>query len=676
MTIFKLRIVLLVACIFPSLASANSLSYSGASGVILTPNAHLVEEASVSYQYNNYIERNIKNTYKAGANYIFSMGLSNYVELGGRLTDYPRISSSTNTNGPKGGRIDLSGNLKIKMPKLIQWMPSIALGVNDFAGEAVNFRSHYVVATQSLSSLDVSLGYIVGENSELQGKFASLDYDINPSFSLRAEYDTQGTQLGLRYDLSNLLHVPLSLQVSRSMSDTPSSFAGIGFTLPFDGKRKKASVLSKQSSKAINRQLEGSEQNRIKQLMDKLANYGFEHLKIGKMPLGQYILLVENRVFNHSRVDAVAIVLGTMQEFLPDSQSLKIIFTQQGQKEMFIETNVGVLAEYLKNGASDHSQQKFRSQLIVGFAHKYSDKNADIVWFSGLNHGYSSWFDIKLSPSVATSVGHEWGVFDYSLALQTDVKVNLWQGGNLLLSGHTPVHSSINFKEGRVFSRGAHQSGLKQALIQQYIRPTKQLFVLASLGKMTINRNDFNTAQTEARWMSPRGNHQFSTHLASFDPDDEKVDKRKLALGSYEYHLNDSDWSAELSVGEFFEGDQGTRLRLKRRFGDAVISLYGNYIKEDDMSAGISLSLPLTPRKDYKNKHLLVRGRPAWKYKLTTTVKDPVLPGSNRLRPNMMFEPRLASSLSNDYLDSNRATPSYMMANISRLREAYFTLRQ
>ncbi|HIQ07085.1 MAG TPA: hypothetical protein EYH35_01355 [Thiotrichaceae bacterium] len=662
--------IFLFACILPITSYSNDLSYQGISGVFITPDAHLLEEGRLSYQYNNHIEDNLKASNKEGRNHVFSIGLSHYVEIGGRLTDFTPLGTSHNSNGTKRGKRDLSGNIKIKIPKLRHWMPEIALGVNDFAGEAVNFRSQYGVMTKSLSALKLSAGYAVGDNVNFNGKFSSLQYNFTPQFSLSAEYDTQKSQVGINYNLSNLLHIPLQIKISRPVKSDSSSFVGIGFTLPLN-RQTKHKKLYNGKSQAVTRDLSGSEESRLAKLQAKLESYGLEDIKIGKDQPNSYLVFINNRVYNHSMMDAAAIALGTIQEVLPNESTVKLIFTQHGYKEFYINTKIAALANYLKNGSSTH----FKQQLTLGFIPNNFTAGMNIKWYTNNATISPTRLNLKLSPSIANSVGHEWGVYDYSLALKADAKLNLWQGGNLLVSGEALLHASDNYKQGGVFHNGLHQSGVKQVLLQQYIKPSKQLSALASIGKMTVNKYDFNTTQLEARWMSPQGGHQLSTHLAYFDSRDNTTVDRRLALASYEYNFKDSDWSAEVTQGEFFQKDVGTRMRLKKRFGNTTIATYINYIKEDNISGGLSLTSPLTPRKDYKNNSLVIRGDPAWKYSLTTTIEDNLVPGSNRLRPNMMLEPKLGNSLSADYLDSNRLTSRYFMSNIDELRQIYFSLR-
>lgn len=666
-SIFSLGIV-------PVASFSNDLTFIGTSGVLVTPDARLLKKGKISYQYNNYIENHLERNYKDHFNHLFSIGVSDYLELGGRLTNYTPIGISHNPNGTKRGKRDLSANLKIKVPMFTSWMPNIAVGFNDFAGQAVNFKSQYIVATQSFKDIidaDFSVGYATGDNLDFNGKFVNLRYNVLPELSLLAEHDKNNTRIGFSYDFSKYLKLPLSLKAGTPVTGDGSTIIGLSFQLALDQKSSKFKNIK--NNKEIIRKLEGTEKERITRLMNSLAQYGLEDLKAGRNKAGQYVIFAENRIYNHSTMDAISIILGTAHEYLKNNDSLKLILTRQGRPELVVNTGIQALATYLSDGSS-RSKNIFNQQLSVSLSSFNTNNHKNIKWFNNFSNGNSPRLDIQLRPIMATSVGHEWGSIDYSLGLATSLKVGLWKGGNILLSGVTPLHSTENFNDHGVFNKQKIKSGLREVILQQHYKPTKNLSILGSVGKVKINRNDYSMVQTEARWISDYGQHQFSTNLARYKEKNKSNDDRTLATVSYEHFIGDFDRSYEVSYGKYFEGDKGLKLKLKQRFGDTTLSAFVNYIDKSNSSGGLALSFPLTPRKDYKNSYVLVRGTPAWYYQQATTIRDPLVVGSNRLRPNMMSEPKLSNSLSKDYLDSNRLTPGYIKAHIERLREAYFTL--
>ena len=660
---------------------AADLSFQGTTGALETPTADIADKGVLRYQFNNFGEDKFKKKYKDTFNHIFSVGLSDYIEIGGRLTDYRPADILRQTNGVLTGKRDLSGNLKIKLPKISEKLPDIALGINDFAGNAVNFRSQYIVVSDVINNkVHYSIGYASGKkNTALKGTFASLNYNFTSDLSILTEYNTQNYNFGLRYNLSSLTGLPISLKASipiRSKSNNDPVIA-VTFSLPLDSKHIKniSSVNRKSSNKIIKRLSKGSESERIIGLMNKLANYGLENLKAGRYSLNKYIIVVENRIYDHNYMDAIALVLGTAHEFLDDKKTLQVVLLDQGIAKFSIQTSIQPLAAFLTNGKSIN-KNKLNQQLKIEFPDSKLLSSKNIQWFKGFNHGSSPKFDLKLQPVLKTSVGQEFGLFDYSLALQTDLQMPLWKGANALVSADLALDKSRNYKEGKPFANHRHNSGVKQILLQQYYKPNKNLSTLSTIGKVNIDNIDYNTAQTEVAWTSNSGKHQLSSNLAYFKSNNALKNNRRLVIGSYEYSLNEKDISFEVGYGKFFGGEKGARYRLKKQFGDTEIAAYIKYIAKNDIAGGISIKLPLTPRRAYKNNTLIVRGSPSWKYSLGTTIEDPRNRGSNRLRPNLMKEPKLGNTLSRDYLDSNRLTSSYFRANLDRLREAYFSLSE
>ena len=672
------HLVFICCSLLTDVAIAADLSFQGTTGVLNTPNAAIIDEGEFTYQFNNHIEDAQRSENTSFYNHVFAIGLSPYLEIGGRLTDYRPEGERYAASGFLRGKRDLSGNFKIKFPKITTWQPDIAFGINDFAGQAVNFRSQYLVVSDTLKKAHYSLGYAVGDHAAFNGAFANLNIDFNNDFSLLAEYDTNAFNLGVNYDLLSLTKLPLSIKASTPIDNPLNNDVtmGISFTLPFDGKRqsKKHHSQANNLTDVIARLTGGSESDRINDLMNKLADYGLEHLKAGRDASGKYIIAAENRVYNHSHMDALALMLGVSHEFLADKELLQIILVEQDTAIFTIETTIQPYAQYIADGKAS-SQQTFKQQLKVGFPEPHILSSSTIQWFEGVNKGSSPRFDVKLQPAFSTAIGHEWGVFDYSLALQTDVSLSLWKGGSLLVSGDVALDASKNYEEGKAFADSHHESGLKQVLAQQYYKPHKNVSTLSSMGKVTVNKNRYNTLQSEARWVANTGIHQLSSKFAYFKPDDVLQDNHQLAIASYGYFMPERDLSFEVSYGEFFEGDVGVRYQLKKQFGDTELGGFLKYVDTNDIVGGLSITLPLTPRRDYKNKAAIIRGTQALNYNFATTIEHPTRPSSNGVRPNMMLEPKLANRLSRDHLDSNRLTEQYFKTHLNRLREAYFMLR-
>lgn len=658
-------------------AFADTLSFQGSTGVLSTPTALLPDKGVLRVQENNFMDAQQAKRFERVQNHMFSIGVSKYLEIGGRLADRVRAGEKFNPNGTINRAEDLSGNIKLKLPSLNSRLPDMAIGIHDFAGLATNFESQYVVASKKLKNTQFSLGYAFGDNSSFNGGFGNVQFDVNSRFSLLTEYDTENINVGANINVTPNSRFPISFQASHSLGDQVRDDTTLGLTvdIPLNGKKMVSNSVDKVTQrKKIHRSLDGSIDQRIKMLLRDLGNLGFENIKVGFRSNGEYILQVENRVYRHSQMDAVGLVLGMAHEYIEDTKNLEIILVNNGVAELLVKTRVGELSRFL-NSQRKTSSAEFRKQLIVKMLKGADHQSNDIVWQYQLPVSAYPRLDVSLGPSVVSAIGTEWGVYDYSLAMQTNLKVNTWKGGNLLFSADTLLDTSRNFEDGKPYAGNRHESGIKQIAFQQYVKPIENLSVLSSLGQTTIDKVDYDALQVQAAMLLGEGRHRLSTNLASFNNRIDSKEDHLVALGGYQYALPEKDLSFDLTYGEYFDGEQGAKYRVTKHFGDTEITAFVKYIADDDVSGGLAVKLPLTPRRSYKNNTFLLSGDSAWSYNVSTTIADPANEGRNTLRPSYMREPLPANSLSKDYQDSNRLTPVYIKSHIDRLREAYFLLR-
>ncbi|MFZ2949508.1 MAG: hypothetical protein WA003_08475, partial [Desulfuromonadaceae bacterium] len=77
----------------------NGLSLQGYTGSLNTPSAHVTDEGWLYALYSNQVEDKWRQKARFQDNYLVSVGLFNFIELGGRFFE--------------GARRDLSANMKV-----------------------------------------------------------------------------------------------------------------------------------------------------------------------------------------------------------------------------------------------------------------------------------------------------------------------------------------------------------------------------------------------------------------------------------------------------------------------------------------------------------------------------------------------------------------------------------
>ena len=126
------------------------------------------------WTYGNFREPGFSPNAKR-SNWSGGIGLVPYVGVFGRFVDY--TTTAPGSAVLTGGIRDLSPNVKIQIPPLSPRLPNFAVGVNDFAGGAVNFRSAYGVASDQYGPLRWSAGYAFGRPEAVSSFRVALEED-------------------------------------------------------------------------------------------------------------------------------------------------------------------------------------------------------------------------------------------------------------------------------------------------------------------------------------------------------------------------------------------------------------------------------------------------------------------------------------------------------------------
>ncbi len=661
-------IILCTSCIFLSpISHATDLAYPGFTGVLRTPTAEIAPKGELSYQFNKFNDsgQSIDKTY----NHVFSVGIGSNFEIGGRLTDWTNDDQVTLPSGiTQGVSRDLSGNFKLKLPTFNSMLPDIAVGMTDFAGEATNFQSAYAVVSKKFNKAQFSVGYAKGkDNAPLDGAFANIRYDLTPNLALLSDYASDDFSAGVRYKFNLLNKLPLSIQASAQKDDQDKWDNAIGLTvsLPLDFNKKIPSD-TESNFKLV------PEPRDVYRYVQALQGLGFSHVKVGKSG-DMDVIAFDNHTYNHSYIDPLSVVIAYAYKYLGSKSKIKAIMLKQRVPMFAVEINVNDYVQFI-NSKGLIALNKFKKTTKAWYPKSnYANK---VNWIDSEITTNRSPIDIRIQPVLNTSVGTEYGVFDYSLGLRTDVEIPLplGRGTSIVAAGTVPIDNSDNFEKGRIYGKQRITSQIDQVVLQNHFRPTPNISVLGGVGYNTIGEDDFFVGQATALWHPGDGENQFSARLAYMNANDDDVDDETIALATYKRNWNKHNTTASITYGQYYNKDRGISTIVSRFFGDTELGAYVKYIDTDDISGGLQISMPLTPRHDKKMGNVVVRGNQRWKYAMETTIKDPIFKGSNRLRPNMMIAPNFNNSLGGDLYDRQRMTPDHFKNNILRLKESTISL--
>jgi hypothetical protein len=656
----------------------NGLSLQGFTGILNTPSAHVTEEGWLYALYSNQEESKWRKRTRFQDNYLFSVGMFSFVELGGRFLESP------------GAGRDLSGNLKVTSAPLTReypLIPVIAAGLQDIGGGARLLQTRYLVVSEDIWRFRLSAGYGSGPD-RMKGVFAGGEFKAHDWAYLLADYDTRETNVGARVVLPQFWKVPLSFTATAktSLNYRPGNFeVAVGLTLPLDFKVRSRESGVRSQEPGVRSQEPGvrsqepgvrSPKSKIaSDLRDALVGESFLNVRVGTQDR-TLVVEYENSIFNQNELDALGLVAGLAGEAAGDGlDTLRMVIKRRNIRMATVSMPLEQLRLFLERpeGAGN-----LRDNLIVNF---YTEESGGVTFAAG--EGNSGMFNtsISLSPGLTTFVGTEVGVFDYLLSLKPELTTTLWKGGAVNARWDLPVSWSDNLEDGKAYRSSRQPAQLERLMLFQAWKPLP--FVMLNLGGGMVVHDRYGMLN-EAVWSPEDGQHRFRV-LQGWNRDGTTRRQSDLLLGTYRYYYSPLDVSLEGSVGKFWAEDKGFSLELKRFWEDTAVSVYYKDTKGTDnkswQSVGIQFSFPLTPRRDMKPiAKIQLRGSEEWSYAQETTLKNNNVNSPrgtlNYLAPYpLAVNPQPSTSLGRTYFNRDRLSEAYIRQHLERLREAWLKYR-
>ncbi|QEP42708.1 hypothetical protein D5085_05910 [Ectothiorhodospiraceae bacterium BW-2] len=703
-----LTLLLLMMVMLPR-AQAD-LSFHGYSGLLNLPTAEVTPtgefEAQFTNQYNALEGGSGTNPLVAGRNLMFSIGLWPHFELGGRHTvrylatgtDAPGSwSDQFNWNEDRNTN-DIAGNLKWQLPLPEGWMrlPRLAIGVEDFAGLATNFQNEYLVATQSWSDWQLSLGYRHRNYRilprETRGLFAGLRWQPMPWLGLIGEHEPHQQSVGVKLATPAELLSWGSLGVAASRSfggSADESVLAASLKVPMGvgdqdwiATQKMRDELLHESEAISTQPLPSSPpesltlDEALAVVEQQLRQLGFGQLRTGSLKQQLLAVEYEDQIFDRNALDGLGVLLGVIaqDERLP-FYWLKVRLKRNGIALWDVRIRLNDYRDYLNmtgcRGARCSEQPPIFDTVKV--------TAPDDRWYEQVEWRQSELLgrrltDLELSPGLIYFIGTEVGEYDVAASLRATLSQPLWGGAVAALQAETPLYHSRNFEPRTFYHRFRLWSGVRELMLHQTLRFSDNIYNMTSIGRWF---RDFKTVYNETMWLSESGHHRLRLNLGYFKPYLDKWDSPfgywpgesgDLWLLAYRLALPWHNTSLELTGGQFLYQDQGIKLELMRYMGDNRMLLFFKE-NEYEQAAGMAFGIPLGSRRSWHNDYLKIRGSSRLDLGLQTTILDD---GTNTHRPLLAIEPTMTHTLESSYFNHDRLSYDYIRANIHRMRDAYW----
>ena len=402
----------------------------------------------------------------------------------------------------------------------------------------------------------------------------------------------------------------------------------------------------------------------LDKISTKLIEEGFETVSVGRSNK-RIVVAFENNIFRQNELDGLGVALGIVAEELttPSTKQTKfdIYLLKRNIPVIKLSGNAERYMNFLQADNRGHTLTSGSSLYANNYNLEASISRVE--WLSSDQQPSAFVPRIGFFPSLFSVLGTEYGVFDYSLALAGNIQLPLWQGAELDVRGSTPITSSSDFGDGRNTRFQGHSSSVDRILLHQAVSLPQGVVTQFSAGQVY---EYFHGAMNETRWQSPSGRHKIRFEVGYFEHKDVKGLTAEPAIAYYRYHMPEHDWSIELSTGKYWHGDNGYSIVSKHWFGDTTVNI--TLQKSDFTFAGLSFSIPLTLRKEMRPQGYQVTGIDQWTWGYRTMISN----SANYLYyGNLVASPDLQHNIDRVYFNRDRLSPSYIRANLNRLRSAY-----
>ena len=271
-------------------------------------------------------------------------------------------------------------------------------------------------------------------------------------------------------------------------------------------------------------------------------------------------------------------------------------------------SNFGLMAK----GSSDYNEFYIGLYANSNFNHPQTNRAWSEFYVSGDHFKPTLTFE----PDFILVDGSEYGHMDYTVALNSELSMRLFD--HTIISGqyNIPLSMTDNFDEGGIFAyRNRHKTtpNIDQILLSQYL-PIDTTYPWISLLQIGRFDKELEGVSLESGVSSPNGNHRVMLKATYLQDDlythmDQYMDKnREEKLLSYQYHTERINSNIKLTGGEFLYGDKGVMLGFKRYFTNITLGVdvaYTHHTYKGSNKVGrLTLSMPFGTTKVLKTPYL------------------------------------------------------------------------
>ena len=711
----KSKFLLFVPLVFSTLNALAANGTGAFGGLSITPTAQ-IDSGAMTFQVQNRV---IGTGRYEGINLTNVFGLSDFFEIGGRIA----TNTTVNLYAFDGGIRDLSASFKIHLNPIFGNTTSpfkTSFGLTDVGGAATHFRSYYGVGTYQGNAWSASAGYAKADvrnlsHNPLNGAFVNGSLSVKPWLDLQAESTPARSWLALSAQNDSLLpswgapsgttiYAKLNTQVRGPNQVGGKPWLDVGVRLPLDWtqikKPQSIDVPFRQNAHASSRSLENStisntitaqpaqEQHSLsisqyaQELATSLIQNGLEGVSVGLVG-DTLIVKASDMVYEHSLLDGAGVALGQIAQQIPahllsQISNYRYVHARWGTPAVGYSGKIACLQNWLARGQQCSVQQAV--EPVFRNLQAWSDK---VNWLVQNEGDYRFKPRLKLNPVQNYYAATEFSLLDYSIGLNVQPSVLLWEGGSLEISKIYHLHSTKGFNPGEIFNFTRIRNGINSIMLTHIQKLQDGLSGRINVGQ--IGTGFYKGGHAELRWDSLDGQYAAGFNQGYWLANNDKIQAVGRPATVYaRYAPSLRDWSFEMVAGRYWYGDKGLTFASNHWMGDNKVSLFLRRTvpperywpgKWGATFAGIEVSFPLTPRRAMSAETYQIKGSPRLGLSLSTTVgrQDNYIvdPFGMPIYIKAMVESPVSGQLGAVLMDYDRNGPAYVYGHLERLRFAY-----
>jgi hypothetical protein len=545
-------------------------SIAGLPGLFEVPAATSFADRSAALSFNSLRSANTPGATQQ-RNAFVSFGFLPRLTLTGR--------GSVMDNAENLGMRDISASAQLLLLREAGWMPSLAIGAQDFGGAASNFTNKYVVASKTLlgrARLSAGFGSSI---YSLDGAFGGIEIAPCSWLTLLAENDGTRRNAGVRLAPLGEWGARKGIEPTIDLlwREGQGRMAGVGLRLQAPSPAVRATRANRPASETPKADLQSA-----------LVSHGFENVRTATIA-DTLAVSYENRVFNRDEFEALGIVMAEAARRAGPLTVMRITIARVGLPVMRVVSGVAAFKSFLAGSTTGES---FASQLVV--THPSTDDAGPATNRSALH------VDVTVRPRLEHLLLTEISVGEARLSFLPEATVHLARG--ISLTGRKAVVAYTT----QSFPREIDEENADQLLLH-LARPGLPLTPEGAITQLSIGRfgPDEVGLGLGVDAVTGGGRVSYGGFAAVFGEHPGSL-RRSVALASVRLRQAPLDLAFSLTAGRFRHGDVGGVAEVERRFGLAEVAFFGQWTSFAPM-AGVRVSLPLTGARDLKPGYVRIR---------------------------------------------------------------------